>query len=94
MPWRIMNQMKGTTKHADSNEANQPSPKTLFCVLLFLINKGVISYCDKLEQCYIIFMNVVAVSDAVLTLLANEELTFSMGHFIREVVHKSVTLAF
>ena len=66
--------MKGATKHADSNKANQPFAKTLFCVLLFLKNKGVISYCDGLEQqCYIAFTYFVAVSDAVLILLANEE---------------------
>ena len=69
-----MNQAKGATNHGDSNKANQPSAKTLYCVLLFLINKGVISYCDGLEQkCYIIFTYVVAVSNAVLILMANDE---------------------
>ena len=95
MPWRIMNQMKGATKYADNNKANQLSTKALFCALLLLINKGVINYCDGLEQqCYIIFMYVVAVSDAVLILLANEKNPVSMGHFVREAIHKSITLTF
>ena len=77
IPWRIMNQMKGATKHADNNKASQPSVKALFCVWLFLINKGVISYCNGLEQqCYITFTFVVVASNAVLILLAKEEKPF------------------